>query len=72
MTCATLPNCDRCGRFVSPSTPGASWSHTYTHLTLNDVVWRCAKCTEKHGERQTNIVAPGYAGIVGREMEGKT
>lgn len=55
--------CDRCGRFINPCAPGVSWSQTRTWMTLSDTVYRCAGCTHKHGARQTNIEAPGYAGI---------
>ena len=48
----TLPNCDMCGRFVRPGTPGASWVHvpdTDIPGEFGDERERCVRCTQKHG-----------------------
>jgi hypothetical protein len=47
-------NCRVCGRFVWPNGPGVSWAQTYTHYTLNDPIYRCSSCTDKHGIPETN------------------
>mgnify|MGYP007100106923 CR=1 FL=1 len=47
-------NCDICGRFVWPNSPGTSWCQTYTHLDLNDPTFRCSRCTDEHGVKQSN------------------
>lgn len=45
-----LPNCDACGRFHRPDKPGASWVFVPdTPFTHEEVVNRCATCTEAHG-----------------------
>lgn len=61
--------CDWCGRFMNCGEIGASWSQTWQYAMdgtpdLNDPDWRCAKCTEKHGPRETNCGHPErYKGI---------
>lgn len=58
-------NCDRCGRFMNPDAPGASFSRTWYEDghggELRDPEFRCSPCTDKHGVGYTNC-APGYPG----------
>lgn len=63
-----LPNCDWCGRFVNPGTPGVSWVFVpYSDVSYGDERTRCPVCTEKHGPALCN---PEYrrdvcCGVVG-------
>jgi hypothetical protein len=50
-----LPNCDTCGRFTVPGSPGTSWVHVPAcdiPGEFGDERDRCAKCTEKYGPAQ--------------------
>lgn len=68
MPCGFRENCVVCGRFVSPSGPGVSWSQTWGYdmsgtPTLYDARFRCAPCTDKHGPMLTNCHNPqNYSG----------
>ena len=61
--------CDSCGRFMDCGEVGASWSQTWSYTMdgepdLHDPGWRCRKCTEKHGPRETNCGNPeAYKGV---------
>lgn len=55
--------CDCCGRFVRQDAPGVSASQTWQYSMdgtpdLNDPVYRCSPCTDKHGIRETNCHNP--------------
>lgn len=58
-------NCDRCGRFMNPDAPGASFSRVWYQDgyggELQDPEFRCHPCTEKHGVGYTNC-APTFPG----------
>ena len=46
------PNCDICGRFVSPRQPGASWVFVpgiEVPGAYEEDRWRCARCTAAYG-----------------------
>jgi len=48
---ATLPNCDRCGKFMRCD-PGASWAMRFSGVpppTPDHEVFRCMRCTAVHG-----------------------
>lgn len=50
MGAALLPNCDKCGRFTVPGSPGTSWVCVpYTDVNTGDERERCASCTAKYG-----------------------
>ena len=45
-----LPNCDRCGCFMVPGSPGSSWVNVpHTDVNIGDERDRCARCTKRWG-----------------------
>lgn len=58
-----MDRCDRCGQYVTTTSPGVSWCQTWSYdmggtPNLHDPTYRCSPCTDKHGVEPTNCGNP--------------